>query len=99
MPIHASLGPLGNFHLSQSGEEPHGGPALLVGTGGDVRPEPADGGQAQIMQQQRQTCGIDLDLAHAAAASMRCPPSSASYIAKAGSTTATGGTSEGFREK
>jgi len=52
--LDASLGTLGNFELGQRREEARGGPTLLIGTGGELLPETADGGQAQLVQQQRQ---------------------------------------------
>ena len=54
-----------SLEFGECGEEAYGGPALLVGASGDVLPEAADGGQPQLVQQQRQPGGVDGDRAHA----------------------------------
>jgi hypothetical protein len=77
MTLDATPGPLGDLELGQGGEEPSGGPSLLVGARGPVGPEAADGGQAELVQQHRQAGGVDLELAHAAI-SAGVAPSSAS---------------------
>lgn len=64
MALHASPAALGKFEFGKHGEEPCRRPALLVGAFGEVRPEPGDRGQAQVMQQKRQTGGVDLDRVH-----------------------------------
>lgn len=55
---------LGDLEFGQNREEARGWPALLVGTFGEFRPQLADGRQPQLVQQQWQTGGVDLDRAH-----------------------------------
>jgi hypothetical protein len=52
MTLDPPAGALGDLVLGQGGQEPGGGPALLVGPVGEVRPDHLDGGQAQIAQGQ-----------------------------------------------
>jgi hypothetical protein len=59
--------------LGDRREEPRRWPALFVGTGGEVWPQAADGGERAAA---RQPGGIDLDLFHATSSGML--PSSAS---------------------
>ena len=62
--LDASLGAFGDLDLGQGGQEARGGPAFAVGPLGNLWPEPADGGQTQIAQQQRQPGGVVLDPRH-----------------------------------
>jgi hypothetical protein len=62
----AALLTLGQLVLGQGGEEACRGPALGIGRLGDALPEPAEGGQAQLVQQHRQAGGVDGDAAHRA---------------------------------
>jgi len=68
----ASLGTVGEFEFGQRRQQPSGWLAFTVGTLGERWPQGADGGQAQLAQQQRQPRGVDADrvagpAAHAAA--------------------------------
>jgi hypothetical protein len=64
---------LGELKFGEHGQEPRRRPALAVGALGEVRPEPGDGGQAQIVQQQRQAGGVHLDRAHGCSHSCDVP--------------------------
>ena len=64
MPFNASAPAFGEFQLRQGGEESRPRPAFLIGSFGKFTPQPGDGRQSQLMQQQRQACGVDLDRAH-----------------------------------
>ena len=55
MSLDAPLGALGDLKFGECREEPSGRPALLVGASGDILPQAADGGQPQLVQQQRQS--------------------------------------------
>ena len=59
MPLDAALGPLGDLQFGEGGQEPRGRPGLPVGPLGELGPQPGDGGQAQLAQQQRQAGGVD----------------------------------------
>ena len=50
--LDAPLGALGDLKFGKCREEPSGRPALA---NGDILPQAADGGQPQLMQQQRQS--------------------------------------------
>ena len=63
MALNSTSGALGDFEFGERREESYGRPALFVGPRGDVLPEAVDGGQPQLVQQQRQPGGIDGDLA------------------------------------
>ena len=67
----AALLPLGEFVLGQGRQEAGGGPALGVGGFGEAGPEPAEGGQAELVQQHRQPRGVDGDAAHRASSGRR----------------------------
>ena len=54
-------GALGELELGQRGQEPGRRPALAVGALGELRPEPGDGGQPQLGEQERQAGGVDGD--------------------------------------
>ena len=59
---------IGEFEFGEGGEQAGGGPALPVGAVGELLPHGGDRGQAQFVQQQRQSGGIDLEtVAHAVA--------------------------------
>jgi hypothetical protein len=64
MALNAATPALGDFQLGQDRQQPRGWPALLVGALGEFRSQPTDGGQAQLVQQQRQAGGVDFDRAH-----------------------------------
>ena len=64
MSLDAPAATFGELELGEHGEEPCRRPAFLVGTVGELLPEARDGWQAQLMQQQRQAGGIDLERAH-----------------------------------
>ena len=55
MALDASPGAFGELEFGECREEAGGWPGFLVGTCGEVRPETADGGQSQFVQQQRQS--------------------------------------------
>jgi hypothetical protein len=55
----AAVGALGDLVLGKGGEEAGGGPALLIGTGGELRPNELDSGQAEVVERQRQPAGVD----------------------------------------
>ena len=58
---------LGDLVLGQRGEEARRRPALLVGPRGQLWPDQLDGGQAEVVEGQRQAAGVDrIDGAHAA---------------------------------
>jgi len=57
-------GALGQFVVAHRGEEAGAAPALAVGAGTELLPDPADRRQAQRIQHHRQLGGIDV--AHAA---------------------------------
>ena len=63
--LDAPFGALGDLEFGKCREEPSGRPALLVGASGDILPQTADGGQPQLVQQQRQSGDVGSDLAHA----------------------------------
>ena len=65
MALDSTPGALGHLEFGERREESNGGPALFVCPSGDVLPEAVDGGQPQLVQQQRQSGRIDGDLAHA----------------------------------
>jgi hypothetical protein len=65
MAFHTPATTFGELELGQHGEEARRGPTFLVGTLGELWPQPRHGGQPQRVQQQGQLGGIDLDLAHA----------------------------------
>ena len=50
MPLDTAAAPLREFQLRQRGEEAGGGPSLLVGPFGKVRPEPGDGGERRSLR-------------------------------------------------
>ena len=50
---------LGDLMLGQAGEEAGGGPALAIGTRGDVRPDLLDGGQPQVVQDEGEALRVD----------------------------------------
>ncbi len=57
----------GEFVLGERGEEPAGGPSLLVRLGGEVSPDVLDGGQAQFVEHEAEALCIDHgSCAHAA---------------------------------
>lgn len=64
MTLDAPTATFGNLEFGEHREKPRRRPAFLVSPFGEVRPEPGDGRQAQVMQQQRQPGGIDLDRVH-----------------------------------
>jgi hypothetical protein len=68
MAFDAPLGPLGEFMLEQPTQEARRRPALLVRAVSELRPQPADGGQAQLGEHQRIASRV-----HATAAVMRPP--------------------------
>ena len=63
-----ALGPpaaaFGNLQLGERREEPRCRPALFVGAFGKLGPQPGNCRQTEIVQQQRQTGGVNLDRAH-----------------------------------
>ena len=61
MSLDASLRSLGELEFSERGQQLRGRPAFPVGALGELRPERADGRQAQLAQQQRQAGGVDGD--------------------------------------
>jgi hypothetical protein len=71
MPHDATLLALGHLVLGERGEEPGGGPAFGIGGLGDAGPEPAEGGQAELVQQHRRARGVDGDAAHGASSGRR----------------------------
>ena len=76
--LDAPLHPFSHLQLGKSGEEACGGPALAVGPLGHLGPQAADGGQAQLAQQQRQPGDVHLDAAHGCASTAWSAASSAS---------------------
>ena len=50
---------LGEFVLGDRRQEACGGPALLIGLLGEARPHELDGGQAQLVQHDPETGGVD----------------------------------------
>jgi hypothetical protein len=64
MTLDPATAALGNLEFSEHREKPCRRPTLLVSPLGEVRPEPRDGRQAQIVQQKRQSGGIDLNSVH-----------------------------------
>ena len=66
MALDAPAGALGHLVLGQRRQEAGRRPALLVGAGGEVRPDRLDGRQTQIVERQGQATGIDgIRAAHA----------------------------------
>ena len=59
MALDAAPIPFGQFEFGQGREEASRGPALPVGLLGEVGPEPGDGGEPQLAQEQFQACGVD----------------------------------------
>ncbi|SOY74876.1 hypothetical protein CBM2586_P20002 [Cupriavidus phytorum] len=53
------LGPFGQFVFEQGAKQPGCLPAFLVGALCELWPEPANGGQAQFVEHQRQAGGIN----------------------------------------
>jgi hypothetical protein len=50
---------IGHLQLGQGGQEAGRRPGLAIGLLGQLGPQPADGGQAQLAQQQLQPGGVD----------------------------------------
>jgi hypothetical protein len=68
MTLDASARPLRQFQLGEGRQQPGRRPALAVGALGELRPEPGDGGQTQLAEQEGEARGVDGDrLAHAPA--------------------------------
>ena len=61
MSLDASLRPFSEFEFGQSRQEPCRGPTFPVGALGEVGPQGGDRWQPQLVQQQGQPGGIDLD--------------------------------------
>ena len=66
MPLDATLFPLAELQFAQCGQEPFGWPALGVGAGAELWPEPGDGGQTERGEQHGQLGGFH-SRGHAAA--------------------------------
>lgn len=58
MPGGPAVGALGDLVFEKRGERPRGRPALGVGGVADAGPQPGDGGQAQLGQEQRHARGV-----------------------------------------
>ena len=54
----APVGTLGDLVFEERGERPRGRPALGVGNVADAGPQPGDGGQTQLGEEQRQAGGV-----------------------------------------
>ena len=65
----------GQFVLGERGQEPGGGPALLVGLLGELRPHHLGGGQTQFVEQQCEPSGVDDGGLHAASPAPSRPSS------------------------
>jgi hypothetical protein len=59
VPLDAAALAVGGLVLGQGGEEAGGGPALLVGLLGELRPDGLDAGEAQLGEQELDAGGID----------------------------------------
>jgi hypothetical protein len=92
MTLDTATAALRKFQLHQHREEADGGPSVFVGPPGEIRPKRGDGAQPQVVEEQRQAGGIDIDRAYHAWLQLCDDASRAPWAKASGRETVTCGT-------